>query len=79
MTVADIIRENDADIIVKVEARNPAYLPNTLTEEYYHGEVGKIPAELHEEHVIKIWWAFGAQCHVIEIACRQNNAKALKC
>ena len=71
MTVADIIRESDADIIVKVEGRNPADDCDPLTEEYYHGKVGEIPAEQYEEHVIRVWWALKAQCHIIEIEHRK--------
>lgn len=68
MTIADIIKENDADIIVKVKGRNPNDDCDPLTEEYYHGRLDSIPSVLHSKEIIKTGWLIGAQCHCIEIA-----------
>ncbi len=74
MTIADIIRENDADIIVKVNGRNPTDDCDCLTEEYYHGELNGIPAKLHDAEVLNTGWLLGAQCYGIYIPYRKNHA-----
>lgn len=78
LTVADVIKENDADIIVKVNGRNPTDDCDCLTEEYYHGELGSIPAELHDAEVLNTGWLLGAQCYGIYIPYRKNPAGTLK-
>lgn len=70
MTIADIIKANGTDSIVKISGRNPADDCDCLVEEYYHGELSKIPDELHNEEVLSTGWLYGAQCYSIEIARR---------
>ncbi len=67
IVVNDIIQNNDADMIVKVEGRNPIDECDPFCPEYYFGKLGDIPNNLRCCEVITTGWLIGFQCHCIYI------------
>ncbi|MCR5020424.1 hypothetical protein [Ruminococcus sp.] len=66
--ISDFVKENEPDTIVKIEGRNPDDDCDCLVEEYYHGRLDGVPADLLEYEVLSTGWLVGAQCFGIDIA-----------
>lgn len=77
MTVQDIINENEADIIVRIDGQNPDDDCDPLAEEYYKGKLGKIPKKYRNIELLRTAWSLGSQCHVLVIPWI-NNRKSWK-
>ena len=67
MVIADIIRDNDTNTLVKVQGKNPIDDCDPWAETYYHGRLGDIPDILRNCRVLRTGWLIGSQCHCIEI------------
>lgn len=67
MTLIDVIKNNNADIVIKVIGKDPDNECGCWSKEYYSGKLGKIPSHLRNCEVLDVAWSVGDECHLIEI------------
>ena len=73
ITVNDVINENELDIIVDIDGKNPNDDCDPLSENYYHGALGDIPEIYRKCEVLRTGWKIGKRCHSIAIPFMSTN------
>lgn len=67
MKLRQIIEDNKPETIVLIRGKNPYNDCDSLSEEYFHGELGDVPEHLKGCEVLRKGWSLGRDCHYIAV------------